>query len=298
MTREKELRPDDLEPPWTVKKLLRWTSGYFEDQDVTETPRLDADLLLGKVLELDRVQLYARSDQPVSEEERTEFRQLVKRRVAGEPVAYLVGHREFWGLEFSTDDRALIPRPETERLVEAALDRLPEDESIRVADVGTGTGAVAVALADERPAWEMLATDVSSEALELAAQNVEHHGFGDRIELLEGDLLDAVPEDWRPVDAVVANLPYVPAGDRGDVMIDVRDHEPDQALFAGDGGVETIGRLIDQADEALAGDGWLMLEIAHDQGEHVRSMLEGWEGVDVVEDYGGHDRVVVAEHAA
>jgi len=294
MPREKKLGPGELGPPWTVLKLLRWTTGYFEQRDVTGTPRLDADLLLGHALGLDRVELYARTDQKVDDESRRAFRQLVKRRAAGEPVAYLVGHKEFWQLDLTTDDRAIVPRPETEVVVEVALDRLPEPNGeLRVADIGTGTGAIALALARERPALALAATDVSREALELAGENAEAHELGDRIELFDGDLFEALPEAWRPLDLVVANPPYVPERDRDEVTIEVRDYEPDGALFAGPEGLEVIERLVPAAREWLSDGGWLVFEIGHRQREAARQLLEeaGYTEIDIRRDYEGRYRV-------
>lgn len=295
MTREKELGPGDLGPPWTALKLLRWTTGYFEEQEVTETPRLDADLLLGHVLDLDRVELYARTDEVVEEAHRSAFRRLVKRRAAGEPVAYLVGHREFWQMDLAVDDRTIIPRPETEVAVEVALEVLGDrDEASRIADIGTGTGAIALALADELPAARIAATDKDAATLQLAGTNIEDEEMGDRIGLFEGDLMEALPEEWAPLDLIVSNPPYVPESDRDEVTIEVREHEPDEALFAGPDGLAVLERLVPEASEWLTEEGWLVVEIGHDQGEVVRELFEeaGLGDVQVREDYAGNDRIV------
>lgn len=296
MPREKDFGPGDLGPPWTVLKMLRWTSQFFEQKDVTDTPRLDADLLLGHVMDLERVQLYTKTDELVPDDERTEFRALVKRRAAGEPVAYLVGRRSFWQLELHCDDRALVPRPDTEVLVEVALETLPEDEELRVADIGTGTGAVALALASERPAWDIAATDDDAEALSLARENVEATELDEHVYLYQGDLLEAVPEPWLPLDAVISNPPYV-ADEDPDVEIPVRKHEPAEALFAGPDGLGVIRRLVPAAFEALAPGGWLMLEHGHRQGSPVRELLQeaGFEAVETRQDYGERDRVTLGQ---
>ena len=294
MAREKKLSPGELGPPWTVLKLLRWTAGFFEEEGVTETPRLDADLLLGHVLDFDRIELYTQTETIVDDEPRQTFRQLVKRRAAGEPVAYLVGTRSFWQLELDTDDRALIPRPETEVLVERALELLAEGEPKRVVDVGTGTGAVALALASERPAIRVAATDLSADALALARQNVEKAGLDEQIALYQGDLLDALPAASKPVDLIVSNPPYVPEASRDDVMVDVRDFEPEDALFAGPEGLSVLRRLIKQAADRLVDGGWLAVEIGHQQGEAVADLFAdaGFQEVDIRQDYGDRDRVV------
>ena len=300
MPREKELGPGDLGPPWTVLKLLRWTAGYFDEEGVTATPRLDADLLLGHVLDLERVELYARTDMEVDEEPRKEFRRLVKRRADGEPVAYLVGHKSFWQMDLKVDKRALVPRPETEVIVEVALEKLPEpDGELRAADIGTGAGAIALALAHERDDLRIAATDTSEEALELARENAETFDPDDQISFYQGDLFDALPEEWRPLDLVVANPPYVPDSDREDLMITVRDHEPKEALFGGPVGLAVTERLIPAAAEWLTTDGWLIFEIGYHQGQAVRDMLAdaGFVDVDIRQDYEGQDRVAYGRAA-
>lgn len=294
MVREKDQGPEEIGPPWTALKLLRWTANYFEAEELSETPRLDADLLLAEVLDLERVELYARFDTVVEESDRAAFRELVKRRAGGEPVAYLIGRKSFWQMELAVDDRAMIPRPETEVLIEEVLEHLPADESLSVADIGTGTGAVVLALAAERPEWEFAATDISEETLALARHNAERLGQEERIDFHQGDLYAALPEDWRPVDAVVSNPPYVPEEDREDLAIEIREHEPDRALFAGPEGLRVLERLIDGAGDVLAEGGWLFVEIGAHQGAAVRETFEeaGFEEVAVRRDYADHDRVV------
>lgn len=294
MVREKEQGPDDIGPPWTALKLLRWTAEYFEDENISETPRLDADLLLADVLDLERVELYARFDTVVEDSDRAAFRALVKRRAEGEPVAYLVGRKSFWQLELAVDERALIPRPETEVLVEEALDHLPEDEPLSVVDIGTGAGAVALALADERPTYEIAATDFSQGAVELTRENVERLGFEEHIEVFHGDLFEALPDDWGPLDAVVSNPPYVPAGEQDDLAVDIRKHEPDEALFGGPDGLEIVERLVSRAAEELVDEGWLFIEIGAHQGSAVAERVEeaGFEAVGIRQDYADRDRVV------
>ncbi len=294
MPREKELSPDELGPPWTIRKLLRWTAQYFERKDVTDTPRLDADLLLGDVLEMERVELYARSKETIDDEPRAEFRALLQRRADGEPVAYLIGRKSFWQMEFQTDERALVPRPETEVLVEATLELMPETPG-RLVDVGTGTGAVAAAIASERPEWTIVGTDIETETLALAQANLEELEFDDRIELYHGDLLEPVPDDWQPIDVVVSNPPYVPEGDRSAVDIEVRHHEPDDALFAGSDGLAVIERLVPEAFEYLDDDGWLLIEIGHQQGEAALELFDeaGFSETRIRQDYSDRDRVAI-----
>lgn len=259
---------------------------------VTETPRLDAELLLGHVLDLDRTQVVAHGEAPVGETAAEAFRGLVARRAAGEPVAYIRGLKEFHGLAFSVDPRALIPRPETERLVDLAVeeivDRLtaaprpPGSPPLRVVDVGTGSGAVAVAVAVELRRRRMLdevtilATDVSADALGVAAENVVSHVLADAVRLLVADLL---PPDDVAYDIVAANLPYV----RSDAMAGLprpTSYEPASALDGGPEGLDAIRGLLERLRRHLASDGVALLEIGADQedgiAEAVASLLPGW----------------------
>ncbi len=283
-------------PPWTILKLIRWTKGFFDDKGI-DSARLDAEVLLAHVLGLERIQLYAQFDRPLNEDELAQFRALVKRRAAREPAAYLVGHREFWSLDFHVDQRVLIPRPDTEVLVEACLERIDEDAAGRLVDIGTGSGAVAVAVASERPNLQVAATDASADALEVARQNAARLLPERKIEFFEGDLLDALPTDWRPVDMVVSNPPYVAEPERAEMEADVLDFEPADALFAGDDGLDLIRRLIPQAKEALKPGGWLLFEIGYRQGDAARKLLEdqGFSEVEIIKDYGRRDRVAAGK---
>jgi release factor glutamine methyltransferase len=298
--REKNLRVDELSPPWTVKKVVRWTAGWFEDKEVTGTPRLDADLLLAHVLGASRMELYTQMDEELSDEQLGRFKQCIKRRAAGEPVAYLIGYREFRNLRLRTDDRALIPRPDTETLIDVVLDILPDagelDDPWRVAEVGTGSGAIALALADERPDLRLAATEISEEALSLARENVGHHNAGDRIELFAGDLLEPIPETWRPLNLVVANPPYVAEDRLEDLSESVQEFEPTEALMAGPDGLDVIRRLIPAARGALEPGGWLVFEFGYDQGDQVAELLEdaGFTSVEIHTDLGDRDRVASA----
>jgi len=283
-------------PPWTVLKLLEWSTEFFEDRGL-DSARLDAELMLAYTLGIDRVQLYVKFDQPLTPDELSTYRSYVKRRAAHEPVAYITGTRGFWTIDVRCDARALVPRPETEVLVECALDRIAEDAEITIVDVATGMGAVALAIASERSDVHLLATDVSSDALALAAENVEALDLSERIELFEGDLLEAVAPQRFPVDMIVANPPYVAESVRDELMPDVRDYEPAGALFAGEDGLDVIRRLVGQAHDRLIPGGWFLCEIGHDQGDVVRQLFEeaGFGEVYVRRDYGDRDRVVLGQ---
>ena len=296
--REKKLRVDELTAPWTAKKVVRWTAGWFEERDVTETPRLDADLLLSQVLDASRVELYTKMDEELTSDQLGQFKQLIKRRAAGEPVAYLVGHREFRKLDLKTDERALVPRPDTETLIDVVLELLSSYEGetpYKVAEIGTGTGAIALALVDENDDANVVASEISEEALQLARENLSLHDAETRVALFHGDLLEPIPDEAFPVDFVVSNPPYVAEDEYRELDETVREFEPAEALLAGDDGLEVIRRLIPAAEEKLKSGGWLAFEIGHQQGDSVRELLEEaeFEEVEIHQDMGDRDRVAV-----
>lgn len=285
---------EKLGAPWTILKILRWTTGFFEQRDI-DAPRVDAEVLLAEVLGVERIELYAHFDRPLADDELAAYRQMVKRRAAREPTAYIVGHREFWGMRLQVDPRVLIPRPDTETLVRTALDHIQQGSEMRVADIGTGSAAVAVALATQRPELHIAATDNDADALQVAAANVEAHGVDETVSLVEGDLLDPIGEQFKPLDFIVSNPPYVAEPERDELQPEVRDWEPTEALFAGEDGLDVIRRLIPAAFDALAPCGLLMFEIGYRQGEAVRELLEdaGYTDIAIVQDYGDRDRVAV-----
>lgn len=280
---------------WTVHRLIRSTAEVFAKRGLA-SPRLDAELLLGHTLELDRTGLYMHAQRPVDDAERETFRALVKRRLTGEPVAYLVGTKGFWTIDLAVDARVLIPRPETEGLVELALryTRRYAHEAWRIVDVGTGSGALALALAKELPEATVLAIDVSSDALDVARANAERLGLRERVHFVCGDLLAPLQPRPASVEVIVSNPPYVALGART-LEADVAAHEPDLALYAGEDGLDAIRRLLPDAARALAPGGLLLVEIGHDQGDAVRALARPhFARVRIEQDYGGHDRVLVA----
>jgi release factor glutamine methyltransferase len=259
---------------WTTLKVLDWTTGRFERAGV-ETSRLDAQVLLAHVLRCARVALYTDFEKPLADEELAAYRGLIQRRLAGEPVAYLTGHQEFWSLDFAVDPRVLIPRPDTETLVQVALELGDASGDtgapLSVAEIATGSGAIAVSLAKERENWKIVATDISDDALALAKGNAERNEFADRIEFRSGDLLTPLGEERFSV--VVANLPYISRVDMETLPVDVK-HEPKSALFGGETGVELIARLVGAVGKNLCPGGWVALEHGFDQGEAVRGLAE------------------------
>jgi release factor glutamine methyltransferase len=244
---------------WTVGRLLTWTTEWLGGKG-SESPRLDAEVLLAHVRGCPRIALYTAFDEPVDDAGRARFRDLVKRRGDGEPVAYLVGSREFFSLTFAVSSAVLIPRPETEGLVVRAIDLCKPIATARIADVGTGSGAIAVAVAKHLPKANVLATDISPAALEVARGNAARHGLAERIEFACCDLLDTA-SGAGPFDCIVSNPPYVRDDEFDTLPRDVRLHEPKSALVAGPTGVEVVERLAAAAASRLAPGGWLLVEI-------------------------------------
>lgn len=275
-------------PPGAARVVDLLDVGQEHLAGLVEQPRREAALLLGEVLRLSEAQLYARADDDVPEPAAVSYGQLIRRRADRIPVAYLLGRREFHGRSFAVDPRVLIPRPETEHLVEAALTCI--DDGARVLDVGTGSGCIAVTLALERPGSRIVATDLSPGALAVAAANCRSHGVADRVRLVRADLLSAL----RPgaFDVVVSNPPYIDVGEWPSLMPEVRDHEPPEALFAGDG-LDFYRRLFAAGGFLRAGQR-LLLEIGKGQIEAVRELAEG-SGFDVewvIADLAGIPRVL------
>jgi release factor glutamine methyltransferase len=278
-------------PParWTVLEVIRWTIARFTERAL-DTPRLDAELLVAHALGLTRVQLYMQSDRPLVPEELAAIRALIKRRQAGESVAYLVGKKEFWGLEFAVDARVLVPRPDTETLIEEARERLAGVEVPRVADVGTGSGAIALTLAKLFPAAAVFAVDISPGALEVARGNAERLSLA--VTFVEGDLGASLGEH-APFSLLVANLPYIPSGDLAALPPEVRV-EPALALDGGADGLALVRRLVEEAPALLGPSGVLALEIGAGQAAATAALLSaaGFTDVQTRRDLGGIDRVV------
>ena len=287
-----QARGDESKRVWTVLELLRWTQGYFERQGI-ESARLDAECLLAHALELERLRLYVDFDQPVEPAERARFRALVKRRaVERVPVSHLLGNREFWSMPLRVTPDVLTPRPETETLVTAALDRFPDASgSFSVLDLGTGSGAVALAVARERPESVVTATDSSQKALSIAQENAETLGMRGRIRFLQGDWLE--PVAGEKFDLMLANPPYVAQRDR-DRLPPELSHEPEQALFAGADGLDALRVLVEEGPRALRPGGAIALELAPQQAIWVAGALEDSGLVDVAthRDLAGRPRVV------
>jgi len=279
--------------PWTPLKVLEWTTKRFATAG-NPSARLDAQVLLAHVLRCDRMSLYTGFDRPLGDDELSSYRDLIKRRLDGEPTAYLVGEREFWSLSFLVDRRVLIPRPDTELLVEVALELMKgRAGEPRIADVATGSGAVAIALAHSLPEARVVATDVSGDALEVAAHNASVHGVDGRVSFVLGDLMAALTAE-RPFDLLVANLPYIPSADIAGLQPEVR-REPCLALDGGVDGLDLVRRLIACAPARIAAGGAIALEHGAEQADAIAGLLaDEFDDVATRRDLAGHPRVTYA----
>jgi release factor glutamine methyltransferase len=290
LTAESQPAPKQV---WTILEVLRWTCGRFERHGI-ESARLDAELLATLAFQRSRVELYTQFDHLPSDNELATYRELVQRRLSGEPVAYILGRKEFWSLDLCVDPRVLIPRPDTETLIEQALallsDAPPCGRPLRVLDVGTGSGAVALALKKERPSDEVFAIDVSEDALAVARDNALRLGL--EVEFAQGDLL-ATLASRAPWDVIVSNPPYIPSSDIDELPSEVR-HEPRLALDGGADGLHIVRRLATESVGLLAPGGALAMEIGAEQAAQVTEILrgEGYAGVDSRRDLAGIERVV------
>jgi release factor glutamine methyltransferase len=272
------------------------------------SPRMNAELLLMFTLGCDRAYLHAHPERELGSDEQARYEQALNQRIQGVPAQYITGHQEFWGMDFIVTPAVLIPRPETEHVIETVLElvhvrpahvgrarvgRPPTPANLRIVDVGTGSGCIALALAKELPQAEIHATDISPDALEIAEANAARHQMGNRITFHDTDLLQGL--ESNTFDFVVSNPPYVGESEADQVQLEVRKFEPRNAVFAGPTGLEVIERLIPQAQATLTPGGWLVIEISGTIAERVKSLLEGWDRVQIKNDLQGIPRVASAQ---
>ena len=260
------------------------------------SPQMNAELLLRSTLDVDRAYLYAHPERKLTTDEQTRYVETLTQRARGIPAQYITGHQEFWGMDLIVNPAVLIPRPETEHVIETVLARVgqaPAPATIRIVDVGTGSGCIALALAKELPQAEIHATDISAAALEVARANAARHQLENRIQLQETDLLDGF--DLASFDFVVSNPPYVGESERDQVQLEVRKFEPRNAVFAGPTGLEVIERLIPQAHPTLKPRGWLIMEISGTIVEGVKRRLARWNEIRITSDLQGVPRVASAQ---
>ena len=276
----------------TLLDVLQSTTAYFTKREI-ESPRLNAEHLLAQVLKRKRIELYLEFERVLTEEELAPLRDLVRRRGQGEPLQHLLGTVEFCGQLFVCDKRALVPRPETEQLVELLKSRISQPAS-RIADIGTGSGVIALSLATQFPEAKVRATDLSEEALALARENAARLGLQDKVVFSKSDLLAEIEGTF---DLIVANLPYVATGDRPSLSREVL-HDPDSALFAGERGTETICRLIDAARAHLSAGGLLALEFGIGQANELAALMaeKNYHDIEQIRDYSGVTRFLFGRY--
>lgn len=279
---------------WTVRGILEWTTKFLAEKG-SENPRVDAEVLMSHAWGCDRILLYTRFREEAPEAVRTKMRSLVQRRAASEPVAYLVGHKEFFSLKFAVDKNVLVPRPETEFLAALALDELKlRGAEPTLCDLGTGSGCLAVTIAKHAANAHVVAVDVSEAAAAIATANAARHEVADRVDVLVGDLF--APLDGRRFDLIVSNPPYVRDSERAELAADVRDHEPAVALFGGADGLDVTRRLVADAPRHLVPGGWIGLELDPAQMKAVSDLLQsaGFVRVQTHRDAAGRERVITA----
>lgn len=276
---------------WTVRKAILWTAAYLEKKGA-DAPRTDADLLLADALGVDRLRLLLDFDKPLRPEELTAYRARIERRAEGEPLAYILGHKEFYGSDFSVNEKVLIPRPETEALVEFGLAHFPEDAEGRALDLCAGSGCVGISLALERPKLEVDLIEMDEGAARIARENIERHGVGERVRVLVGDLFAPAQ---GPYDAILSNPPYVATEEIAGLAPEVR-REPVLALDGGADGLAVVRRIAEGAAGHLLPGGLLALELALDQAQAVAALLArtGFSRTEVREDFTHRERYVLA----
>ena len=279
---------------WTILEILQWTIGFFKEKQI-EPARLTAEVLLAHVLKKDRLHLYVNHDQPLTPAEREAFKALIRLRVQGTPTQYLTGRQEFWSMEFAVAPGVLIPRPETEHLVEAAIERAKPLEHPEIVDIGTGSGAIAISLQKELPQAAISASDISETALNIARRNAETLFPNEpRIAFVQGDLF--APFAGQSFDVIVSNPPYLSAQEYAELAQEIREYEPLTAIWGGEDGLDAYRRLIAEVGNYLRPSGYLILEIGNTQAEAVTRLCQesGLAVEQVIKDYAGLDRVVVA----
>jgi release factor glutamine methyltransferase len=293
--------------PQSLRKLLGDAIGQLSRAQVS-SPALAAELLLMRAIGHDRAWIYAHPEHELDEAASQQYFSLIARRASGVPTQHLTGHQEFWGLDFEVMPEVLIPRPETEHLIEVALERLGitagsislnRDEKYRITDIGTGSGCIAIALAHELPAAHIVATDISAAALEVARRNAERHGVASRINFVQCNLRDEILHDSHLCDLLVSNPPYISLREAAALPREVREHEPAAALFGGEAGTELYGPLLAQASKLVKPGGILVLELGHDSAEYVLGILgpPAWTTIAITNDLAGIRRVASAQRS-
>lgn len=294
----------EIEMQTTVRSALRDGMARLAAASAP-SHALAAELLLMHAIGHDRAWIYAHPETELGKESATTFFELIARRASGVPTQYLTGKQEFWGMEFEVTPAVLIPRPETEHVIEVAFQRSDErsganrGESLRIADAGTGSGCIAVVLAKELPNAQIFATDISAEALRIAMHNAEKHGVAQRVRFVQCDLLESRECESQAFDLIVSNPPYVARAEENELAREVRDYEPHTALFGGATGAEIYERFIAQASQCLRLGGLLVVEVGYGASERVRAIFDvnSWNDIRITEDLAGIPRVISANRA-
>lgn len=294
-------QPKSIDPEWTILKLLKWTTSYFKSHDI-DSPRATAEILLAHILKLKRIDLYLRHDQPLISDELLKFKAFIKRRIKREPVAYIVGVKEFWSMDFAVTEDVLIPRPETECLVETSLGLLPEDSNsdpnnppMRILELGTGSGAVILALASMETKHLFFASDLSIKAVLLAKQNAKHHGLDKTVNFFCADWFTPIKDVRHQFDMIISNPPYIPTQVVSQLQPEICKYEPISALDGNEDGLHCFRHIINNAHVYLNLQGSLVLEIGHDQKNEVQNIAEkcgNYKNIVFTKDYSGYHRVV------
>lgn len=278
---------------WTISSLLNWTVNYFKSKNI-QSARLDAEVLLSHVLRQERIYLYVHFDEPMEQNELSKFREYVKKRAQHVPIAYIIGEREFMGLPFKVTKDTLIPRPDTEILVENVLNNVDKDKEIEIVDIGTGSGAIILSLLVNLSKAQGKTVDISSKAIEVAEENAVNLQVNDRCEFFVGDLF--APLNGSKFDLIVSNPPYIPKKDIATLEDDVKEYEPVSALTDGGDGLSYYRRLLSEGKAYIKENGFIALEIGIYQSNDVKqiAMDNGWKNIKIIKDYAGIDRVVLA----
>ncbi len=294
-------QPKSIDPEWTILKLLKWTTSYFKSHDI-DSPRATAEILLAHILKLKRIDLYLRHDQPLISDELLQFKAFIKRRIKREPVAYIVGVKEFWSMDFAVTEDVLIPRPETECLVETSLGLLPEDSNsdpnnppMRILELGTGSGAVILALASTETKHLFFASDLSIKAVLIAKQNAKHHGLDKTVNFFCADWFTPLKVVRHQFDMIISNPPYIPTQVVSQLQPEISKYEPISALDGNEDGLRCFRHIINNAHVYLNRQGSLVLEIGHNQKNEVQKIAEkcgNYKNIVFTKDYSGYHRVV------
>jgi len=288
---------DTEDAKWTINKIIRWVTSYLKSHNI-DSPRATGEILLAHALNLKRIDLYLNYDQPLNDDELQRFKALIKRRIRREPVAYILGAKEFWSLDLRIDRNVLIPRPETECLVEQALILLSDDAAaapLRILDLGTGSGAIVMGLASQQPQHVYFASDRFWSAVAVARGNARRLEFDERIHFWVGDWLSGLKNDKTGFDMIISNPPYIPSNDIDGLQPEICKFEPRAALDGAADGLACFRTIIGAAPGHLKPRGVLIMEIGHDQQEDVRRIAgdsNRFEAFECAKDYSGHDRVV------